>query len=413
MRLVLPAPALGGAVTPRRLPTLSGLQLLAACPGSGSLEHRRWCSDRADLGSALHEVQEWRIRGVEPQADVIACRWGLDGEAADELARLADSFRPDVPQGALAEVALGLFEDGHVERVEGGRGEYEALPGLLVAGTLDAIWSEPGMSRDELDNEHPPRCHPAAVLWVTDWKLSAYSPPIARNLQLRAGALLAARWTGARRVIPAICEMTPGPGTWDVGEVLGPAELDAVEAELRALLAAATEESPRFVVGPHCETCDARWACPVQVTEARALLSHVDRRAGALTTDEAAKLATMLPTARGALRAAEEALKAHVRATGPIELPGGKVYALEVEEIESYDAGATVAAVEGELGAAAVGELFPATITKSAIYDAIEAAGVTPKKAAFGRIRAGIEAAGGVTTKTREIFRARWPGSAG
>jgi len=397
----------------RRLTSLSGLQLVAACPGSASLPHRRWVTDRAALGSALHEVQETRIAGNEPDLEAIAAQWELAPAEREDFGLLSATFRPDVPPGALAEVALGLFEDGHVERVVGARGEYEARPGLLVAGTLDVLWSEPEPLWSE-DGALRPTCAPGSALWVVDWKLSDYSPPIGRNWQLRVGALLAARWTGARRVIPAVCVMSPGPGEWDVPAApLEQADFLTIETELRELLARRDKSTPAVVrcedliTGPHCEHCDARWCCPAQVSEARALVAHHDPAPGPLTTDQAARLAALLPSARAALKAAEDAVKAHVRALGPIALEGGKVFDVTTDEIDVLEPSATFLALAAEIGEGPARAAFG--ISKQGIYDAIGAAGLSPMKPVFERVRAAVEAAGGLSTKTREVFRARWP----
>ncbi len=242
--------------------TLSGLGHAAACPGSAALP-RVGRLGGSEFGSATHEMLSERIDGAPWSDDTapIAERWQLDADDAGRLAFLARVFRPDVPAGALAEVPLGLFEDGSVRRVEGARGSYEDLPGLILAGTIDVMWSEPqpiafdrhGSSFDPDE----PLLQDGSTLWLADWKAGEdrYVAPIARNWQLRGAALLAARWTGAARVIPALCFVDPGEasevlragklysGRWEVGAPLGAVELDAIEREVREVIARAKGES--------------------------------------------------------------------------------------------------------------------------------------------------------------------------
>lgn len=453
----------------RPLTTLSSLQLAAICPGSAALPKRRWHSARADLGSALHEVQEVRALGRAPDVDAIAHRWGLDVDGAEEFTALAETFRPAIPAHSLAEVALGYFEDGSVHRIVGGRGTYVGADGLLLAGTLDVMWAEPRPFGIGIGVE----CHEGSVLHVCDYKLTDYSAPTNRNWQLRAGALLAARWTGARRVVPAICVMTPGEGSWDIAAELGPDELDEIESELNAILRACADarevldvdrempgrerevavpvpgdggarlrdvvvpaegrsqvphdrrgeiaphvllqhRAPRpaaaarhLVVGDHCAHCNARWTCPAAVGETRALVA-AGAVPEALTRAEAARLADLIPAAKRVLETAEAALRAHVAANGPAQLASGKVYGPRESTTETWDAAETFVAVTDLVNDPDSDAPWLAMRTnKTAVGEALAEAGVAQDR--VDEVRACVVAAGGVARTKGERWGVYWP----
>ncbi|HVE12044.1 MAG TPA: hypothetical protein VNI01_01500, partial [Elusimicrobiota bacterium] len=240
--------------------TLSGLGHVAACPGSAALPRiRREGTRGAPIGHAIHELAAHRVEGSgsrdgsDYDVSRLAAAHSLDADDAGRLSFLAAHLRLPVPAGALAEVPLGYFPDGSVRRIDGGAGEYTDA-GQLLSGTLDAMWAEP--EPIVTHEQFWPMVVDGSTLWLVDWKTGDEEnvPPIERNWQLRAGALMAARWTGARRVIPAICyinaaecaeavrEGRPYTGRWEVGAVLDAAALDAIEVELRAVLARARGE---------------------------------------------------------------------------------------------------------------------------------------------------------------------------
>lgn len=439
-------------------PTLSGLHLLAACPGSASLPHQRREGTRgAPIGHAIHELLQWEIEAdaTEP-ADVLAAKHELSPDDAGRLAFLAEHLRLPVPPGALAEVALGLFPDMSVRRIGGGAGSYPDV-GQVLSGTIDAMWSEPEplVWRTDFYSIEEPNvlaCPPGSTLWVPDWKTGDedHVPPIARNWQLRAGALLAARWTGATRVIPAICFINAGEcaaalregrayeGRWEVGAPLDAAALDAIEVELRAVLSAARGESdealvldvqgasvgagqgiehlpilhqggqggraPPLILGPHCEHCPARAHCPEFGAAARQLVeqSYLSPQSPVLMLPhERALLAALLPALRATLDRAEDAL----RAGGPVELADGRVYGPALEPVTSYRTAPTFDALAAIVGEERANDA--AVYTTSSIKQALADAGAL--RGAFGRLRAEIEAAGGVVPAAREVWRKRWP----
>lgn len=458
-------------------PTLSGLHLLAACPGSASLPRQRRSSGAAAaLGTATHRLIQWRIEDYQPSLAEIA-ETPLQPEDAGRLAFLAEHLRLPVPSGALAEVALGLFPNGSVHRIEGGAGSYPDV-GQVLSGTLDAMWAEP-------EPLMVGRCHKDSTLWVVDWKTGDDENvvPIARNWQLRAGALLAARWTGATGVIPAICFINAAEcaqalregrvyeGRWEAGAPLDAAALNAIEVELRAVLSAARGESEDgdeglrtdlsaagdradgscatgpgddsgdrgrllppgngrgdreldrqrgerewgaghdrasvggpLILGPHCEHCPARAHCPEFGAAARQLVEQAqfDPRSPVLMTPaDRAFLAALLPALRATLDRAEEAL----RAGGPVELADGRVYGPALEPVMSYRTAPTFDALAAIVGEERANDA--AVYTTSSIKQALAAAGAP--RGAFGRLRAEIEAAGGMVPAAHVVWRKRWP----
>jgi hypothetical protein len=411
----------------RAILTLSGLQQAAICPGSAVLPRIGSTSTKADIGSALHEYnatcgEHGKQIAVEV-ADGIADRWNLEGKDRAIFFARAWALDLGIPEGALHEVPLCLRADGTVEPTTGGRGEYMAPEDTIVAGTLDILFATPEPIQDAT------WCPRDSVLWAPDLKTGddAYVAPIARNWQARVSALLGARWTGADAVVPAIVFPSANGGAWDVPMdggrpvPLRRKELAQIDADLRKLHATVVEQAervvdgklPRLVTGSHCTYCPARAGCPAHVSEARALITGESGLvSGPLTREQAAKVAGLLGPARAALKAAEEALRAHVEAFGPVPLPDGKVYGPTKTEDTTYHTRETYQALIEELepivGAERAAELADKafTATKTGIYEAIEEAhnfaGIKrQKKSAFER----IVSAPGVATTTPTV---RW-----
>lgn len=411
----------------RALLTLSGLQQAASCPGSAVLPRIGSTSAKADLGSALHEYNavkgEHGKQTADERASEIAERWSLDDKGRATFLARARSMDLGIPEGALFEVPLCLRADGTVEPVEGGQGTYLVPDDAIVAGTLDILFATPEPIQDGT------WCPRDSVLWTPDLKTGdeSYVPPIARNWQARVSALLGATWTGADAVVPAIVFPSANGGSWDVPMRFGQPvplrakELAQIDAELRALHATVAEQAervvegkvPKLVTGAHCTYCPARAGCPAHVSEARAILSGGSGlTTGPLTREQATKAAGMLGPARAAVKSMEEAVRAHVEAFGPLELPGGKIYGPTAVEETTYHNDALYSAMMAELEPILGDELADKVIrnaftaTQGSIYDAIakahEFAGIKrQKKGAFER----IVSTPGVVTKSPAI---RW-----
>jgi hypothetical protein len=408
----------------RRLVTLSGLQRASICTASVVLPRYDSRNPAAALGSALHDVIERRITGEQLPPETIANTYELTGFDRGRFLSLCRSFDPKVPAGALAEVALGLFENDRVREVEGGRGEYEEAPGLFTAGTVDAMWSDPPLEGDE-----SPRCPEGGTLWIVDWKTGDegnVAPP-ATNWQLRGAAVLAAKWTGARRVIPALCFIDGScpEGRWDIGAAIEGDELDHIAATMVEILndieLAADQYDkgigPRAVTGPHCEHCPARPGCPAHMREVRALVSdYSGDGAMVLSPAEASRLAGLLPAARKVLKMAEDAVKAYAQTNGPIPLADGRIFGPQHAKRDTYATRISYEALAREIGDEAADVAF--STSKGAIYDAIgeahEKAGIKRKKgAAVAKVLAEIAEKGGKTSRVIELWKAHYAGAPG
>ena len=397
----------------RRLPTLSGLGHAIACPASLVLPRiDALPSDAARLGSAIHAWIEREITGAPLELDEIVTRWELDGEDEGRLRYVADHLTLALPAGALAEVALGYWPGGRVDRIAGGAGSYRD-EGQLLAGTIDAMWAEPS----PLDGG---RCAPSSTLWVIDWKTGDDErvPPVGRNWQLRAGALLAARWTGARRVRPAICYVSAAEasaaartgqryeGRWEIGEVLDERALADLEADM--LRALATLDSGALRTGPQCDWCASRHACPSLAAAAVALAraEGSELADGATLTPEAAtRLVDTLTAIRRAADAAEVALRAYVGGAGPVACSDGRSWGPARESTQSYRPERVAAVLAERLGAERAAEVARGA-TRYTTETLRAAAG--PQRGAWPALRRELEAAGAVEERSREVWRRRW-----
>lgn len=334
--------------------SLSTLGHARICPGSAVLPG--FDSVGGACGSAIHDGASVRVReGERAMLDMlpdICAYWNLsEVETAIVTARLR-SWTPTIPDGALSEVPLGLFADGSVRVVRGGRGDYERENGLILAGTLDLLWSEP----EPLDvtwccggdgcgcNGLPlaARCPPGSVLHAAEIKsgIEANVPRVIANWQLHGAALLAARWTGAIDGAPHTCFVAPGEGRWDDPDVaLDGDDFDKIEAEIRRVATRVAEQECRqaageplkLVTGPHCTHCRARAGCPAQLAEVRALVAPETTgslAAGPLTPAQAKLLATQLGRAAAITDQARKVLQKHADTFGPIELDDGRVWGL-------------------------------------------------------------------------------------
>jgi hypothetical protein len=357
------------------------------------------------LGRAIHAWIEQEIIGGPARSTPreVAERHQLAEDDAGRLCYLAERLRLDLPAGAQAEVALGLWPDGSVRRALGGAGQY-IDEGQLLSGTLDAMWTE------------------GDTLWVADWKTgdAEHVAPARRNWQVRAGAVLASRWTGARRVQPAVCFLNaadaaeaarrgdPYRGRWDLGDLLDGPALDALYAELYDALTALPMGG--LVTGPQCDWCASRHACPA-LASAAVSLARADGldvpEGGTLTPEAATRLVDSLAAIRRAADAAEVALRAYAQAHGPVPCADGRAWGPAQEMSTGYRGELVEAVLAARMSPEAL-DAYRRRATRWSTELLRDAAG--PARGAWPALRRDLEAAGAVEERPREVWRRRWPG---
>lgn len=427
--------------------SLSALDRLRVCPGSGVLPAIANRGVDAAVGSAVHDWIHVAATEGEREANAergaIADAWELAGEARERFHRILQALDGcPAPAVALTEVALALLEDGAVVPIDGGRGEYPEITGLVLPGTIDAMWCEIDGQPVEFEVvDGRLRCPAGAVLWVVDWKTGQdeYVTPIRYNWQLRGAAVLAARWTGATEVIIAIGFVDERGLRWETladrwgrALALGPAELDAAESEARQIVARVAAQDPAcptVVRSEHCGFCPARIACPAFVAGPRAMLAAVpDPAPGPLTRAQAVELLPLVIQTKRALKMAEDALKDHAREHGAIPLPGGKVWGAWPTRKATFDTllafplvVEALAPIVGEERATAIAHAVFRT-SKDALWDGLGEAvdeenvrrkdrgekRLTKKSVAEALFGALLEA-GAMVEEIGEEFEARWP----
>lgn len=401
-----------------------------ACPGSVVLPQFQHVGTSAG-GSALHQYLDVKVRrgaaAAEREIVDIAERWELDDGEREEFERTARRFEPSIPEGAISEVPLVMLADRTVQLVVGARGEYDAPPDAIIAGTIDLLWSEPDpliVERDGDGRVVSACCPRGSVVVALDWKSGEdqWVAPSRVNWQVRAGALLAARWTRAASAVAGICFIRPGPGLWDMAPAMGTDAIARVETALveqaqreQDEAARATEgKPPRLTTGAHCDWCPSRPLCPAHVAEARALatLDSPSTLAASLTDEQAAHLAGILSTVRRTIEKVDDALRARVQATGQkIRLPDGRVWGPEATTRDAIDPRVAIDVLTDEIGgeAALSACSMSASSIERAIKKAHEEAGLSRKVAPTKRrVLDAARAAGGIVAVPSERWGIHW-----
>ena len=372
---------------PRALFTGSTRARVRVCPPSAVLPAVR-STGPDKVGNVIHDHLALRVdHGIDAAVEAIpalCARWGLSDEEAGIARARCMSFEYTPPRGAIAEVALCLFDDGHVEQVRGARGEYDLPPGGIFALTIDLLWAEKAPLRWEGDR---PVCPPGSVLWVADYKTGVETrvEPVEQNAQVLAACLLAARWTGAEMVAPAVILVRKGRGIWDVPEsYLGPVQLKAIEDELlaelgRVVLAKKALDEGRplegFTTGAHCEFCPAESGCPAKTSRLLALLGESSERGDQpLTVDQFRRILPMVSQFEQAANAIKRAARAHVETTGqPIPLDDGKAWGPHPTKKKELVAAVALPILADQVGKELAGKAAKLTISREAVEKAFAA----------------------------------------
>ena len=368
------------------------------CPGSTALPKGAFENPKADPGSALHEHLADRVnlgtKGAFSRLQEVALAWELDEDETRIFEARCRTFTFQPPQGALAELPLCLLADGSVVRVEGARSVYQAPPTAILPITIDVIWSEPEPL--VVGEDGSVTCPAGSVLFVPDYKTGKdeYVDPVEHNRQALAGGLVAAKFTGARLVLPAILFVRRGEGEWDVRrDSLGNPkpytmdELAWLEQEILDTHQACAEQERRYAAGEplrlveglNCGWCGARDSCQAKLAMIRSVVSGElvvpGGAALSLTEEQATKLAEIKPQIARWLAKADAVLKTYVDERGrPLNMGEGRVYGpheVQEDEILVEEALPIVAAEIGpEFARAAV---KPASMSKTALDEAIKA----------------------------------------
>jgi hypothetical protein len=273
----------------------------------------------------------------------------------------------------------------------------------------------------------PPQCPEGSTLWVVDYKSGqeAHVAAAEHNDQVLAGGLLAARWTGAKTVLPAILYPRKGQGLWDVPSASFPIdELAVIEERLRSTYQRTIEQRRKllagepldFTTGPHCEFCPAETRCTAKVGMLRAFVGkNAPTSLDALTDDEVRQFAETLPQLDRFVAAGKAAMKAHVERTGrPIPLKGGRVWGPHEVQKSMVLPDVAVPILAAEVGEERAKQAVKRTISREAIEDAVRDShlekGIARKLAPTVRAIMGtIGARGGLVSEKRIEYSAHVP----
>jgi hypothetical protein len=349
-------------------------------------------------GLALHDHHRERVvYGVSEAVDrlpLVADRWGLEGVERDIFMARARHFEWTAPRGALPEIALCLMEDGTVEVVKGGRGHYPDLPpGAVLPIQIDCFWAEPDplvLRETTVETDSGPAivqrvvCPPGSTLFVIDLKTGAEKnvDPVESNAQARGSAVLAAKWTGAKSVMPGIVFWAKGQGIWDQPEApLDEAGIESVYQEMLGLVASDRGQRERFArgealdyrTGRHCDWCDAATFCPAKTAVLKRWMGDPNPLATtALTESQLRELAALEPQFGRFHAQVKAVLASAVDASGrSIDIGNGKAWGRYITQKGGpIDPGIALDILTEEVGE----EFAEAAIRREVSREAIESA---------------------------------------
>lgn len=351
----------------------SRLPLLSKCLGSVVLRGFGNTGPKADMGSGIHAHMEDRARfGLETalaRLEQTMSEFDLDDKERDIAIARCRHFTFLPPSGSIAEVALAWNTLGGVVEIEGGKGVYATIEDVGGPGTVDLIFSEPNPLTVQFDR---PRCDEDSVLWVCDYKSGSdvWVSPIETNWQLKSAAAKAAKWTGAKRVVPAIIYVGKGDGIWDIGEMWDAERIDFETKEVHSLhsrIASATQDNVKLVEGAHCRYCPSVTSCPAKLSSVAAITGSDYQMQ--LDPESAKKLAETLPVVKDIVRRSEAALRAYVEENGAIDMGDGLEFGLVRKARDYLVPKIWIPLLQKALGRYAYSAI---TITKAGVDRAVE-----------------------------------------
>lgn len=254
-----------------------------------ALQMAEHCGLSAQLGEQFPEQSDAAARGTAIHAE-IAARAPVTGEAAAAVAAL---------DGVTGKVELEVAVELHDPET----GE------LITAGTADVVIDD------------------GTTVTIWDWKTGRpeFVTEAAGNMQLHSYALAVALQRGRDAyAVRAVFLDSDGAHPSEASAVAG-AEMWTMLNRIKAAAARPAVATP----GEHCARCWSRVHCHAwrdRVSTSLALI-HASASSDLQLTDETATaLALRLADVKKAAEAAEDMVKAHVRAGGRVE-HDGKVYA--------------------------------------------------------------------------------------
>lgn len=391
----------------------SRLPLYMSCAAAAALPTTKSVGPKMSAGLALHEHMQMRsTHGVDAAMAAmpdIARRYDLSEKEASILAAKLRAFEWSPPSGSMAEVFLCLRKNGDVVRLATEGGRYPKLPpDARLTATVDILWCEKDGVQVPFDFEtetKEPRCPKGAILWVCDYKGGKSVEDIESNRQLEACALLAGKWLKASHVVPAVIYPGKGKGEWDVPErPLTQKDAKEIEARIEKMERSIWSQRKRLednepvtpVEGPHCLYCHAAAYCPAKVAMIKAItgaekVSVPDELA--LTSEQASRMAEVLPQLEQFTKKAKSALQAYVKNTGqPIQLSDGRVWGPNPHREQVIVVDIAEKVIEEDLGGEAVKLAVQRRVSRSSIEEAVK-----DRLAAQGETR-------GVAPVVRRIF---------
>jgi len=255
-----------------RLPSASGMERLALCPGSFLLEYdhgEKTTSDDAALGNRIHDWLAWRKVALTPEEQEIAD--ACDTQANQLMTDWLGTGGPSKVE-IIREQRLWARDADGLERVWSGKPDAVIIAEDPATGTRRAL--------------------------VIDYKTGRGDvTQAAGNMQLRALAVLVAEEFVATSIRVAIVQPLAGcPTVCDYDDIA----LAVAKVEIDAIVKRATAPGQERKPSPSaCKYCSAKAACPEGRRLVTALAEPIPRSFGAmlLTPEE---MAGFLHAARAA-----------------------------------------------------------------------------------------------------------------
>lgn len=235
------------------LPTGSELQRVQVCIGSAALPRVNEVTEYGSYGTKAHKFLEDLVKAGGPDAISEVLARLANPQDREMLGAIVLDGLPLNPAAYLPEVAFAWWPVNDTAR-ELGRGlerDYrKALPGELVL-TVDLAAL--------LDDD---------AVFIADYKfLFGYVPSPKNNLQLKLGALAAARAWGRTRAVVEIIRPREDARPYRERHEFDSFDLDDIAEELRFLVAKVHRvRQPgaklELVMGPQCNHCHSNRFCP-------------------------------------------------------------------------------------------------------------------------------------------------------